>query len=618
MLNDALPAELRDYTRKLDGKQVRALFRDIAEKYPDQYRDIAKKVSDIGRDAAYTDGGQSFGIKELKAPVVAKQARIQLRMQIAAILNSNASDEQKETKILDVTSKLQSRLPKEVLDELVTQGNPLGEQVLSGSRGNPSQLARLVAGDLLYVDHRGNTIPLPAITGYAEGVPPAEWFAASFGARAGLRDVKFATRDAGYFGKQLSQAAHRLMITQDDSDDADDEADSDRGLPVDVTDIDNEGALLARSVGEYPRNTVLSPKVLKDIHKSGIKKILVRSPVVGGPVHGGVYAKDVGIRERGGFSPLGDNVGLAAAQALSEKVVQGGLSSKHAGGVKGATQAVSGFDLVNQLIQVPKRFKGGAAHAKEDGTVDAITKTPTGNYSIMINGKSHFIQAGFTPSVKKGDKVEAGDVLSDGLPNPAEIVRYKGVGEGRRYFIRSFAKAYRDANLSVNRRNVELLSRGLIDHVQLTEEDEDHIPGDVVSYSQLERTWTPRQGYSTVTPKQGIGKYLERPVLHYTIGTKIRPSMINELDEFQIGQIDVHDEPPPFEPHMVRAMGASQHDPDWMAKLLGSYQKKSITQSVQRGAESDTQGTSYVPSLAAGVEFGSKWPQNVLKPPKNL
>jgi hypothetical protein len=94
--------------------------------------------------------------------------------------------------------------------------------------------------------------------------------------------------------------------------------------------------------------------------------------------------------------------------------------------------------------------------------------------------------------------------------------------------------------------------------------------------------------------------------------------MVNELDEFQIGQVDVHEEPPPFEPHMVRAMAISQHDPDWMAKLLGSYQKKSITQSVHRGAQSDTQGTSFVPALAAGTEFGGgAWPQSVLKPTKN-
>lgn len=613
LVNDALPEELRDYTRQLDKKQIKALFTQIAEQHPDSYREIAKRLSDIGRDAAYTTGGQSFGLKALKTPLVAQQARQQLRQQIARILSSNISDEQKEARILKVTGALQARLPKEVLDELIKQENPLGAQVLSGSRGNPSQLARLVAGDLLYVDHRGETIPLPAIHSYAEGLPPAEWFAASFGARAGLRDVKFATQEAGYFGKQLNQAAHRLMVTAED-DDSEEELPAIRGLPVDTSDIDNEGALLAQSVGDYPRNTVLTPKILKDLQNAGIKRILVRSPTVGGPAIGGVYAKDIGIRERGGFSPLGDNVGLAAAQAIGEKIVQGGLSSKHAGGVKGATKAMSGFDLVNQLIQVPKRFKGGATHAQDDGVVESIHKTPIGNWSIRINGKEHFVQAGFEPTVKQGEKIEAGDVLSEGLPNPAEIVKHKGIGEGRRYFIRSFVQAYRDSGLGINRRNVELLARGLIDHVQLTEEDDDHIPGDVVSYSQLERTWTPRTGYTTLKPKQAIGKYLERPVLHYTIGTKIRPSMVNELDEFQIGQVDVHDEPPPFEPHMVRAMAISQNDPDWMARLLGSYQKKSITQSVQRGAESDLQSTSFVPALAEGSTFGSEWPKNILKP----
>jgi DNA-directed RNA polymerase subunit beta' len=425
-------------------------------------------------------------LSSLKVPVVAKEARSKLRLRIATILNSQASDEQKEARILKAVDDVKATLPKKVFDELVKLDNPIADQVRSGSRGSPANLARLVAGDLLYVDHRGETIPIPAITSYSEGLPPAEWFSASFGARAGLRDVKFATQDAGYFSKQLNQANHRLMITQDDDPD---EPTNIRGLPVDVTDMDNEGALLAHAVGDYPRNTVLTPKIMKDLNKAGVKRILVRSPTVGGPAHGGVYAKDVGIRERGGFSPLGDNVGLAAAQALGEKIVQGGLSSKHVGGVKGAVQAVSGFDRINQFIQVPKRFKGGAAHSQEDGFVDSITKTATGHYNVVVNGKPHFVQAGFNPIVKQGEKIEAGDVLSEGLPNPAEIVKYKGVGEGRRYFIRSFTSAYRDAGLGVDRRNVELLARGLIDHVQLTAEDDDHIPGDVVAYSQLESTW---------------------------------------------------------------------------------------------------------------------------------
>jgi DNA-directed RNA polymerase subunit beta' len=615
LINSALPEDMIDYTRGLDKKGIKALLSEVAEKHPDRYREIAKKLSDIGRDAAYTTGGQSFGLKHLRTSKVARVSRQRLNQKIDKILQSQLPDDQQEAAILEAAGEEQSQLAAAVLEDAKQNDNPLAAQVLSGSRGNASQLARLIAGDLLYVDHRDEAIPLPVQHSYSEGLPAAEWYGATFGARKGLVDVKFATQDAGFFAKQLNQVAHRLMVVAEDDDDDEDPAipRSVRGFPVDTTDADNEGALLASDSGGYSRNTVLTPKILQDLDNAGIKRILVRSPAVGGPADG-VYSRDVGLRERGGLSPLGDLVGLGAAQALSERLTQGGLNSKHAGGVKGGTAAVSGFQHVNQLIQVPKNFKGGAAHSQEDGTVEAIVPAPQGGQFVVINGQKHYVAPGFDPQVKQGDKVEAGDVISEGIPNPAEIVKHKGIGEGRRYFVRAFTDAYRDAGLGVHRRNVELMSRALIDHVELLDEDDEHSPGDVVPYNQLEKTWTPRAGYVTVKPKQAVGKYLERPALHYSIGTRVRPSMLRDFDEFGVDQLDVHDQLPPFQPMMSRAMSASQHDPDWLTRMLGSGQKKSLLSAARLGGTSDTTGTSFVPALAEGVNFGNQWPQSVLRP----
>ena len=51
-------------------------------------------------------------------------------------------------------------------------------------------------------------------------------------------------------------------------------------------------------------------------------------------------------------------------------------------------------------------------------------------------------------------------------------------------------------------------------------------------------------------------------------------------------------------------MANATHDPDWMTRMLGSYQKGSLTEAARRGAVSDAGGTSYVPSLARGESFG--------------
>jgi len=617
MVNNALPADMRDYTRVMDKKGIRTVLRELAAKHPDKYREVAKRLSDVGRDVSFTTGGDSFGLRDLRPTPAVHMSRQRLNRRIRAILeNDKWSEEKKEAKVIEAAAQEQERLQQGILDDTRAAKNPLFNQVTSGSRGNPSQLKRLIGGDTLYVDHHENTIPFPVQTSFSEGLRPAEFWASTYGARKGLIDVKFATQDAGYFSKQLNQLAHRLLVTDIDDEKETAEGAPVRGLPVDVTDVESEGALLASPVGDYARNTILTPKILQDLENQGVEQILVRSPTVGGPATGGVYARDVGVRERGDLSPIGDMVGIAAAQALSEKLTQGQLSSKHSGGVKGEAQSVTGFQHVNQLVQVPKTFKGGAAHAQVDGKVTQVVDAPAGGKYLTIGGQRHFVLPGFDLKIEQGDTVEAGDVISEGIPNPSELVKHKGIGEGRRYFVDTFADAYRAGGMYANRRNIELLARGLIDHVEVTDEGDNYVPGDVVPYQRLEANWSPRDGYQTVAPELAVGKYLERPVLHYSVGTRITPSMLPLLQRFGVKTVDAHDEEPPFRPYMVRAMASVGHDPDWMTRFLGSNQKKSLLGATHRGAVSDTNSTSFVPSLAEGSEFGTNWPQSVLKPPQ--
>jgi hypothetical protein len=80
--------------------------------------------------------------------------------------------------------------------------------------------------------------------------------------------------------------------------------------------------------------------------------------------------------------------------------------------------------------------------------------------------------------------------------------------------------------------------------------------------------------------------------------------MLKELKKFGVKQVDVHDDPPPFAAEMVRAVANISHDPDWMTRMIGQGQKKSLLSAVHRSETSDIAGTSYVPSLALGETFG--------------
>lgn len=614
LVNELLPEEMRDYHRTINKKTLGSLLADVAKNHPDRYREISFKLGQLGRVAAYRTGGQSFGLRHLRQAVSAKHARLDLQEKIDELLDRDDVDEKTlNEELIRLAGKVQATQQDEIFNESKAEDNPLAHQLEGAGRGNKMTLASMRGSDLLYQDYKGNIIPVPVMKSYSQGLTPLEYWAGTYGARLGVISTKLATADSGFLGKQLAQISHRLVVTGDDEEG---EPKTLRGLPVDVTDADSEGALLAYPAGEYPRNTVLTPKILRALENKGIKKILVRSPAVSGSPDGGVYAKDIGMREFNRLPAKFEQIGLSAAQALAEPLSQSALSQKHSGGVAGTTNSVTGFDRINQLIQIPKTFKGGAAHSTMDGIVQSIEPAPAGGHFISVNGTKHYVAKGFNPLVKKGDKVEAGDVLSDGEPNPALITQYKGLGEGRRYFIDTFQKAMRESGLRTHRRNTEILSRGLINHVRMQDEYGQYAPDDVVPYSTLEHNYEPRPGFRAVSPSEAVGKYLERPYLHYTIGTKIRPSMLENMREFGIRSVDVHDDPPPFEPEMVRGMSNLQHDPDWMVRMFGSGLKTSLLRAVHRGGTSDEAGTSFVPSRARSVDFGRVGLVQTPKPPK--
>ncbi len=616
LVNDALPAELRDYSRVIDKKGMNDLLGRLAREQPEQYRDVMKRLSDIGARVSTESGGYSFGPEHMNKSVAARKIADRAKARIASIIDSPAFDAAKRRALIlrHAGQASQDQIPA-VFAEALAAKNPLAMQAQAGARGNPASVNSLLGSDWLYADSTDNPIPLPVTHSYSEGLHPAEYWAATYGARKGLLATKFSVADTGFLGKQLNQISHRMVVV-DDEDPREHNPSAPRGLPVNTEDKDNVGALLAHDIGGFKRNTALTGKILDSIQRAGHSRILVRSPVVGGSPDGGLYSRDVGVRERGTLPGRGEPVGVTAAQALAEPLSQGMLSAKHTGGVAGQEKAVGGFEAINQQIQVPQKLKGGAAHSTVDGRVQRVEDAPAGGKYVHIEGQRHYVGRGYDVKVKRGDDVEAGDVISEGWPNPATIVEHKGIGEGRRYFVDTFVKAMKAAGMKVNRRNVEVLSRGLINHVRLTEETDDHVPDDVVPYGRLEHSYRPRDDARVAAPGALRDHYLEQPVLHYSIGTKLRPSVIKELGHFGVKEVAAHKEPPPFAPEMIRGMSNLAHDEDFITRMYGSGLKAGFQDAVHRGLSSDEASTSFVPGLARAVDFGHVGPVRTPEPGK--
>lgn len=419
--------------------------------------------------------------------------------------------------------------------------------------------------------------------------------------------VSNSTQDAGYLGKQFNQAAMRVIVTGED-------CETNNGLPVPVDDKDNIGSVLARKSGKYPAGTIVSKEVMNDIKNTGISKLMVRSPLTCS-LGQGVCKHCVGHREDGKFPRMGANVGINASSALAERIAQSSLNVKHSGGMgKGDGKKVySGFDVIENLFQVPETFPNEAAVASEDGRIKSITKAPQGGWNVVVNDLPHYVMPGVDLRVKEGDSVEAGDQLSDGIANPRAVVQYKGLGEGRRYFTERAVQAFRDTGYPVHRRNMELLVRGVLDSAKVEDPNGlgDYLPGDVASYSKLASSYKPRKDAQMAEPAQSVGKYLEQPIMHYTIGTRVTKRVAKDLSDFGHTSVMTHASPPAFEPYMVSLRAVPQYEEDWMAQLGSSYLKSNLLENVHRGAKSDVHGLHPVPGIAKGIGFDTPGPGKV-------
>ena len=284
-------------------------------------------------------------------------------------------------------------------------------------------------------------------------------------------------------------------------------------------------------------------------------------------------------------------------------------NSKHQGGQKhrGDEEDYVGFDLINQFAQVPENFQHQSTLATLDGKVTKVEPAVQGGTNVYINDQLHYILPKLAVHLKPGDDVEQGDQLSSGIMDPSEVVKYKGIGEGRRYFTDRFTKLLRDSGFTVQRRNIELLSRAMLNHVRPgMDVESDVLPGDVIGYNTFAYGYKPRPTSRNKSLDESHGEYLDQPALHYTIGTRLDNSAIKQLKAFNVNNVLVNKDPVDFEPFMPSLRVTPSYNPDWMAQLGSSYLESNLLKNVQRGATSSTKGLNPLPGIAKGVDFTIK------------
>lgn len=596
LFNSILPKEYRDYNYNFrDKSTIPTLLTRMARELPaDEYAKVLRDIFKLGADVTYYEGS-SFSLDDLRVPERTESARQELQNEVYQILSDkNLSREDKNKKVISLVQDNIKTLQKIMMQDTTRNQSGLARQVESGARGKPGDLQSLLLGDMIMEDSKGNAIPIPLLHGYAQGVDPAEYFSNSFGTRLGVLSTKKATADAGYLSKRIKQVSHRQVVTEND-------CGTQRSIEVDTKDPDNIGALLAVDTEGYEAGTPIDANMLKKLKTQVLQ---VRSPITC-DAQDGLCAHCAGIREKGQLPDIGENLGVIAGQSVGERSTQKALSAKHSAGRATGEKKdkfVSGYDLIEQLMSVPKHYPDAAAMSDLDGTVESIEEAAQGGYNVVINGQKHHVPSNMDVTVKVGDEVEAGDLLSEGLPDPAKLVKYRGLGEARRLFNEQLRTA-----TNANRRNTEIVTKAFLDYIKIKDPDlfPNTAPDDIIKYSELAKKWTPREGTTKMDPSAAVGRYLETPVSQYTIGTRISRRVAKDLEKKGYNQIDANSEAPPFEPIVIPSSRALTNADDWQERMGGYYLKQSLLDSASRGMESKLHSTSYYPGIMKGTDFGT-------------
>ena len=376
--------------------------------------------------------------------------------------------------------------------------NPIFMMADSGARGSMNQIKQLAGMRGLIANTAGVTIEIPIKANYREGLNILEYFISSRGARKGLADTALRTADSGYLTRRLVDVSQDVIIRQDD-------CGTDEGLEIYSIKEGNEmiEPLSERLCGRYLVEDLLDPQTgevliskdkmmddsdAKKVLAAGIETLKIRS-VLTCHAKQGVCAKCYGSNLANGKTvAVGEAVGIIAAQSIGEPGTQLTMRTFHTGGIASAEDITQGLPRVEELFE-GRRPKSSAIITEISGTIrmDEIKRV---RHAIVTGEdgeeKQYPIPYGYRLKVTDGDKVLAGDPLTEGSINPHDVLAVKGEQEVQNYLISEVQKVYRMQGVDINDKHIEVIVRQMMRKVRVDEAGStDLLPGALVDRAEV-------------------------------------------------------------------------------------------------------------------------------------
>jgi len=431
-----------------------------------------------------TKAAITVGVRDMEVPgnkeEILALADIKIADNLTLFRQGFISDEERYNNVVDIWNKATDEVTDALLNHL-DDLNPINMMADSGARGSKNQIRQLAGMRGLMANPTGRIIELPIRSNFREGLNVLEFFSSTHGARKGLADTALRTADSGYLTRRLVDVSQDVIVREDD-------CGTTQGYEVYT--INDHGEIIEtleeRIVGRYAFEDVIHPKtgevlahgneiisseMTEEIVKSGLEKVLIRA-VFNCQSKIGVCKKCYGV-DLTTWRPveIGEAVGIIAAQSIGEPGTQLTMRTFHTGGVASADDITQGLPRIEELFEARKP-KGQAIISEITGRVeiqDTQKKTEAVITSADGESKVYLIPYGSRLRVHTGDKVTAGDEITEGSINPSDILKIRGIDSVQQYLLQEVQKVYRMQGVHIGDKHLELIVRQMLRKVKIEE-----------------------------------------------------------------------------------------------------------------------------------------------------
>ena len=463
----------------------------------DKMKDLGFKYSTVaGITVSISDVVTSEHKEELIAEAQKMVEKVNKQYQRGLI-----TDEERLEKVIQTWHACKDKVQKE-LEEYANKyvDNPIFMMMHSKARGSISNFTQIAGMRGLMSKPNGDTIEIPVLSSFKEGLSVAEFFLSTHSARKGSADTALKTADSGYLTRRLVDVSQDIIVREED-------CGTENGVVVKAFINDKTGEVIEklydRIVGRYTNKKIINPttkEVIADklqyiteglaekIIDAGITEVEIRTTLTCNTVNGvcqKCYGKNLAT---GNLVEIGEAVGIMAAQSIGEPGTQLTMRTFHTGGVAGGEDITQGLPRIQELFEA-RIPKGKSTISEINGKVTSIEEDH-GKYRISVTNeletKEHVTNYGAKLRVELNDEVSAGDKLTEGAISPKELLAVTDPLTTQEYILKEVQAVYRGQGVDISDKHVEIITRRMISKMRIVDAgDTLFLPGALVKFREF-------------------------------------------------------------------------------------------------------------------------------------